>query len=223
MKQPIRYNRSYFTSRDHLDPHIAHALKLFCTANTIKSVLDVGCGTGLLVKFLNQHTITAVGTDKYFKAPGIVTASATKLPFPTSKFDLVTAISVIEHLTPIESVHFIKEAKRVLRPHGFIFLITPNLASPFRLFKDKNWFAYTDPTHVQYFTPDSLSNFLVVHGFNYPSLRFPIDPSVKFDLHLPKFLRWLPGPLNYFLTYLLISSPLSTCRDSFWIAAQKKS
>lgn len=216
------YNRRYFSTHDHLDPHISHALKLFCARNRLRSILDVGAGTGLLVDFLNQHRFQAIGIDKYSKAKNIRPGSATKLPFPKNNFDLVTAISVIEHLTPKESSQFLTEAHRVLKPGGFIFLITPNLASPFRLIKDKNWFAYTDPTHIQYFTPNTLSNLLVTHGFNYPSLRFAIDPSVKFTLHLPGFLRWLPGPLNYFLTYLLISSPLSTCRDSFWISAQKK-
>lgn len=223
MKNNLNYNKQYFNKRDHLDLHIANSIKIFCVNNNLHKILDVGCGTGLLVNFLNQHQLSAVGVDKYFKSQQIINASAVKLPFPKNSFDLVTAISVIEHLTPSQTVKFLSEVKRILKPNGFIFLVTPNLASPFRLLRDKDWFAYTDPTHVQYFTPNTLSNLLIIRGFNYPSFRFAIDRSVKFMLHLPRFRSWLPSWANYALTYLLISSPLSTFRDSFWISAQKKS
>lgn len=215
------YSRQYFHHRDHLDLHIAHALKIFCRDHNLKKILDIGCGTGKLVDFLNFHGFAATGCDKYFSAKNIIRADAAKLPFPSRSFDLITAISVVEHLSLTKADRFLAESFRVLRPTGHIFLITPNFASPFRAIRKSDWFAYSDPTHIHYFTPQSLTQALVGHGFIHPRLRFKIDRTVKFDWHLPAILRPLPAWVKYFLTFLLISSPLSLMRDSFWISARK--
>lgn len=215
------YTPHYFKHRDHLDPYIATSIDIFASLHGLKKVLDVGCGTGLLVHYLTSHGFKSVGCDKYYHHRGIINCSATKLPFPKSSFDLVTSISVIEHLTPHEASLFLTEAYRVLRPGGYIFLITPNFASPFRLLLGKHWFAFSDPTHLTYYTPSSLSHFLTLQGFIAPNLRFVIAKDIVFDWHLPKLVSRMPNLVKYWLTYLLISSPLSTMRDSFWISARK--
>jgi SAM-dependent methyltransferase len=215
------YNRKYFTSHHHLDPHIANSIRLLCTTLGLKKIIDVGCGTGLLVNFLNRHGFQAIGIDKHYKSKNVLPGSAEKVNFPDSRFDLVTSISVIEHLTPHQANLFLCECFRILRPGGHIFLITPNFSSPFRLIRGKQWFAYSDPTHVTYYSPRDLGKLLTLHGFVNPRLRFPIDSSIEFDWHLPKFLRTKNKHITHFLTWIFISSPLSTCRDSFWIAAQK--
>jgi SAM-dependent methyltransferase len=216
------YTKAYFSQRDNLDLHIANSIRLFCTSNHLSKIADIGCGTGLLVEFLRSHGFEAVGVEKYFSAKKtIIKSSATTLPFRSNSLDLVCAISVIEHLTPSESSKFFRETHRVLKTNGFIFLITPNLASPFRALKDDKWFAYTDPTHIHYFTPETLINNLLAHSFNFFQTRFPIDPTVDFSWHLPSVLRFLPKAIKNLITYLLISSPFSTLRDSFWLAAKK--
>jgi 2-polyprenyl-3-methyl-5-hydroxy-6-metoxy-1,4-benzoquinol methylase len=48
------------------------------------------------------------------------------LPFRNNYFDVIIAIEVIEHLYNPD--HAVLEAKRLLRPGGFLILSTPNLA-----------------------------------------------------------------------------------------------
>ena len=225
------YTRQYFEQRDLLIPHMANVIKSLAKSKKLIKVLDVGCGTGRLVKFLNDSGFKAIGCDSSEKAVEkakklnkkgiIIKASASRLPFGKNSFDLITAISVIEHLKKSESENFFKEARRTLKPEGFIFLVTPNFATPLRIIQGKNWFAYKDPTHINFFTPGKLFKMLKRYGFFDPKFLFKIDYDKSLNWEFPSFFLKLPKLTKKILIYLLFSTPLSLIRNSFWIAAQK--
>jgi SAM-dependent methyltransferase len=91
--------------------------------------LDVGCGFGRWTRWLAQRGASAVGVDP---TEGMLEAarrasdasveyrrmSATALDFPDSSFDVVTCITVIQHLEPAEQEAAVAEIARVLRPGG---------------------------------------------------------------------------------------------------------
>ena len=87
-------------------------------------VLEVGCGTGLILGRLARHARTACGIDL---SPGmlrgarergldVVLASATQLPFASNSFDLVCSFKVLAHVPDIRSA--LAEITRVTRPGG---------------------------------------------------------------------------------------------------------
>lgn len=91
--------------------------------------LDVGCGFGRWTRWLAQHGAEAVGVDptepmleaaRRASEPSIEfrRMSATALDFPDASFDLVTCITVVQHLEPGEQEAAIAEMARVLRPGG---------------------------------------------------------------------------------------------------------
>lgn len=224
------YSNKYFNDRDHLDLHLARSIQILASDHKFKKILDVGCGTGRLVRFLNQKGFETLGCDpskeavnfaKKINSKSIKKAPATKLPYKTSSFDLVTSISVIEHLKQKEAEKFLNEAKRVLKPNGYIFIITPNFSSPFRYILGKRWFAYSDPTHINFFTPKSIKVLLTNCGYKNIKFRHKSAYDVLFSWYLPTPLRKLPMPLKNFFNYLMVSSPFSTCRDSLWVSAQR--
>lgn len=225
------YSNKYFEDRDHLDLHLARSIEILAKAHKFHKILDVGCGTGRLVKFLNQKGFKTQGCEPAKEALKIAQninkvklikkASATALPYKTESFELITSISVIEHLTKKEARKFIKEAKRVLKQHGFIFIITPNFSSPFKYLRGNNWFAYKDPSHINFFTPKSIKLLLIDCGYKNIKFRHKSAYNIPFDWYLPSPLRKLPMPLKNCLNYLMVSSPLSTFRDSIWVSAQK--
>ena len=229
------YSQKYFEDRNQLDVLIAEPIKLLMNDLKLKKVLDVGCGTGKLVEFLTKSGFEAFGCDFSIKAVNIARtinkksqikkSSASKLPYRDKTFDIVTSISVIEHLTQKETQMFIKETRRILKDNGFIFLITPNFSSPARYICDQNWFGYSDPTHIQFFTPKTLKILLIKNKFNNIKYKVRIPYMIKSDAYLLPPLRKFPRPIKYFFNfvtnYLLISSPLSILRDSFLIYAQK--
>ena len=225
------YDKRYFQEHDLLSPYLANCIKHIMENHNLKRILDVGCATGRLVKFFNKHGLEAFGCDiadvalrqarKINKKGAIFKASATSLPFKNSSFDFICAISMIEHLTPKEAEKFLKEARRILKPHGFIFLITPNFATPIRLIHGSNWFAYKDPTHVNFYTPKGLSKLLSKFGFGDFQFTFKTIYHPSFDWEFPHFFGKLPKPIKTFCVFLLLSTPLTFIRNSFWLLAQK--
>lgn len=93
-----------------------------------KSVLEVGCGTGLLLKRIETFASEARGVDL---SPGMLAkakarhlqvqeASALALPFPDASFDVVCSFKVLAHVEPIALA--LQEAARVVRPNGTLVL-----------------------------------------------------------------------------------------------------
>lgn len=93
------------------------------------------------------------------------------LPYPDESFDLVTSMDVVEHI--VDPVPWLKEALRVLRPNGQLFLTTPNYASwslnllevtALELVARMQGFSRRD-IHPTKMTPPRLEDFLRQAGF----------------------------------------------------------
>ena len=100
-----------------------------------RRILDLGCGTGYGTAALARATTANVtGIDlapealthatAHYPECRYVQASASALPFKDGSFDLITGFEVIEHL--IDWRDLLKEARRVLAPHGVFLVSTPN-------------------------------------------------------------------------------------------------
>lgn len=89
-----------------------------------RDVLEVGCGTGLILKEIEPFARKAVGLDLsrgmlgQARARGltVVEGSATDLPFADGSFDAVYSFKVLAHVQAIEKA--MSEVARVLRPGG---------------------------------------------------------------------------------------------------------
>jgi ubiquinone/menaquinone biosynthesis C-methylase UbiE len=99
-----------------------------------KNILDVGCGTGETLSFLRDifPKSSLYGVDCSPKAVAfskarlhkkIFKASALKLPFSSNSFDAILFLDVLEHISEHEKA--LREAKRVLKPHGIVIITSP--------------------------------------------------------------------------------------------------
>ncbi len=225
------YSITYYRERNHLDPYLSEAIKMFIIKYNLKKIIDVGCGAGHLVKYLNNQGCYTVGCDPITQAvkmahkinPSnkIIQASANNLPFSEESFDLITAISLIEHLEEPDVELFFHSAYNILRPGGFIFLITPNYFSPFRLILGKKWFGYKDPTHITFFNPLQLKNMLGNSKFVNITTSFKSPKNIDYNPNLPIFMEKWPISLKNFINFCQTESPLSFFRDNLWISAKK--
>lgn len=91
-----------------------------------RDVLEVGCGTGLVLLRLQQFARRARGVDL---SPGmlekaqqrgldVTLGSATALPFPDDSFDVTCSFKVLAHVPDIEKA--LSEMARVTRPGGVV-------------------------------------------------------------------------------------------------------
>jgi glycosyltransferase involved in cell wall biosynthesis/SAM-dependent methyltransferase len=180
----VHYDEDYYAKRipRELDPYLKLLLQnhVMPARNGSVRVLDVGCGLGVYMRHLEEVGYDAYGIDLSSfasKASKQSRASALFLPFRDSCFDVLISTHLIEHLTPVEIGDFLREARRVLKNSGRIFLITPNLWSVVRPFYGKKW--CFDETHVNMFTPASLKTVLRNHGFQGTKISFRVPPIIQ--------------------------------------------
>jgi SAM-dependent methyltransferase len=99
-------------------------------------ILDIGCGTGLMLQWLERYSRGAPVVGLEYSAGGIafcrsrghtalVHGTATDLPFATASFDLVTTFEVLDEI-PDDRPAF-REMARVLRPGGRALVRLPGL------------------------------------------------------------------------------------------------
>jgi ubiquinone/menaquinone biosynthesis C-methylase UbiE len=126
------FSKGYEDNRGDNDPGGYHDLLDELEADFVHrygaghDILEVGCGTGLVLERISQFARTAKGVDL---SPGMLEkakarqldvqeGSATKLPFPDSSFDVTCSFKVLAHVPDIEQA--LAEMARVTRPGGHI-------------------------------------------------------------------------------------------------------
>jgi ubiquinone/menaquinone biosynthesis C-methylase UbiE len=116
----------YFDAINRFDINFARTMWVYDNVRRGSSVLDLGCGEGVLA-LLKRKNIYLAGVDF---SPDLVAqarrngydaacvGSVTDLPFPAASFDYVISLDVFGHVGFGEKDQVLKEIRRVLRPSG---------------------------------------------------------------------------------------------------------
>jgi SAM-dependent methyltransferase len=104
------------------------------------SVLDVGCGVGLMERFLAPCFRRLCGVDLAAEAvreaernvPGaqFLAYDGAVLPFPDGELDVAFAVCVLHHVPPAAWESFVAEMSRVVRPGGLVAVFEHNPWNP---------------------------------------------------------------------------------------------
>ncbi len=104
-----------------------------CETHGTPAVLDVGCGTGRWTRRFSERGLAPVGIDRTADmiriarwknaASPLFVAEVQNLPFDKESFDIVSAVTVIQHIAYSQQNRALKEIVRVLRPNGHLLLI----------------------------------------------------------------------------------------------------
>ncbi len=131
-------------------------------------LLDIGCSQGFYMEGFKRLGYDCVGLDydseslNDLKKQGynVLICVAGKEPFPCkdNAFDFVFCKSVIEHIFPEDISFFVSEIKRVLKPKGIVYILTPHWKRCWRGF-------YDSITHYTPFTKRKLKNQLLYAEF----------------------------------------------------------
>jgi len=117
------------------DAHFWHAPRRALLLDTIAAamlpagarVLDVGCGTGRMVRELQATGLDAYGIDPWAResgldAPRFTVGQAEAIPAPDRTFDAACAFDVLEH---VDDARALAELHRILVPGGWLFASVP--------------------------------------------------------------------------------------------------
>lgn len=83
--------------------------------------------------------------------------------YQSNFFDAVTMQDVIEHVSdPADEA---KEIKRILKPSGFVFIVTPDIGGFWHKILGSLWYHYKPGEHIMYFSQKTLAKVLIDAGF----------------------------------------------------------
>jgi len=134
-------------------------------------LLDLGCGAGILLTAAVGRwdgvgvELSQWAAEQARKRFGlnVVEGTLKEAAFPSSLFDAVTMIDVIEHLPDPRDV--VCEVHRVLRPSGVFFVLTPDIGAIVARLMGRWWWGLR-PAHLYYFSRQTLTALLEANGFN---------------------------------------------------------
>lgn len=147
-------------------------LKPFLPADRNAKILELACGTGLLVDHLQQQGYTAIeAIDRSPEQVDIARSSGlecvrcedadTCLSDKEQCYDMVIAIDLLEHLTKDEVVSLLTAVAKALTPGGGLYIRLPNGAAVLG-----HTMQTSDFTHETAFTPRSLAQALASCGLS---------------------------------------------------------
>jgi SAM-dependent methyltransferase len=113
----------------------------YVSLSPLSRILDLGSGVGSFVVACRQRGLQAIGIEpdrigrgakvsaieiarRRLSEPVFVSGIGEQLPFPDECFDVIVMNQVIEHVADQKKV--IREAARVVRPGGVIYVACPN-------------------------------------------------------------------------------------------------
>ncbi len=134
-------------------------------------VLDVGCNSGEMIKWLKEHKKCKIyGVDKSKtciklckkKNLNVILIDSDVLPFDTGSFDFVLLCETFEHIE--NPIKMLKEIKRVLKPNGILLGSSPHRNTQKYIWHDER------ESHRQYYSEIELTNDLRT-AFNYVDIK----------------------------------------------------
>jgi SAM-dependent methyltransferase len=106
-------------------------LRAFLAPKPGELVVDLGCGSGRALLWNRDFGATMVGIDiaPFFSRDArrdvdLMLGDLRKLPFADNTFDKAWSLDVLEHLSPEALEGMLREANRVLKPGGGLFVYT---------------------------------------------------------------------------------------------------
>ena len=174
------YGPGYFHGEeyaDYLGDELAHRenfrvrfARITALAGTIGSMFEIGCAYGLWLRTAADRGVRAAGIDI---SPEAVCYAAETLGLNATlglfddaliepgEFQAYCMWDTLEHLPHPET--YVAKVSRLLPPCGWLFLTTGDIGSRLARRQGDHWRMIHPPTHLQYFSRDTLARFLARH------------------------------------------------------------
>lgn len=153
-----------------------------------ETLLDVGCGNGFFLKFLQKcgwdtqgievsEAATRIGREEF--GLNIFNGSLEEAEFQDNSFDIVNLSHFLEHV--YDPVATLRETRRVVKDDRLIIVSVQNIDSAnFRLFRSR-WCGHDLPRHMYDFTPATFKKLIEkIENLEVYEIKFMSSPIVLF-------------------------------------------
>ena len=191
--------------RDYFITHRVQPLLTYLSPAA--SILDIGCGTGVFVRFMVDHGFDAFGIDihkpsiEYGKKnlnldDRLSTLIWDDLP-DNKQYDMITAWTVLEHLS--EPEEFLKTCQKLLKPGGILLTEFPTVDSLLFEKTEDGFFWVMPPYHLFLFSKKGAETLLKKADFTPLTYRnmpnnwyFSASLARKLDVDINSALQQTP-------------------------------
>ncbi len=189
---------SELTSEELTEVHQKQYVRYFKDAPG--TVLEIGCGRGVMLRMLQEAGIQAYGIDSSEESVNLCEGKGVKVlqddaahhlaDLPDASLGGIFCAHMIEHMQPEYVIKLIKESHRVLRPGAVFIIITPN-AKDLRT-TERFWM---DISHVRLYPEKLLTAILKKAGFNEIKITEGKEPGRNFLVTIAKKILkiWFMG------------------------------
>jgi SAM-dependent methyltransferase len=182
--------------------------------NTIKNVLEIGPGSGQLIKIIEKklnikkNKITLVEPSKtnaklFFKEGYEVSNKPFEKFYTKKKYDVIIANQLFEHLkNPNLSI---KKFYKLLNPNGLLFIETPSYdCLENKIFEKKLWGGLHAPRHMYIYNKKSIINIFYKNNFRVIKIKNLLSPYTIFET-FKSFL--VKKKINFLIKHISIYNP----------------
>ena len=172
-------------------------------APDLRRVFEIGCAYGFFLDAAESHWEAAgidVAVDAVKYAREVLHVDARSgdfldLPISSGYYDAFCMWDTVEHLARPDA--YLARIRELIRPGGFLFLSTGDIGSRAARRAGASWRLIHPPTHLSYFSRQTISGLLKRYGFEVKTINtMGVHRSVRqtfyslFVMRQPK-LKWL--------------------------------
>ncbi|MEP3379641.1 MAG: class I SAM-dependent methyltransferase [Maribacter dokdonensis] len=166
-------------------------------ANTSKTILDIGCGTGEFLITAKKNNWYTVGVEineaaRNKSSKKNITTYKFVEEVKSSQFNIITLWHVLEHLKDLNGT--ITKISSLLDTDGTLIIAVPNYKSYDANYYKEYWAAYDTPRHLCHFSQKSISTIFENHN-----LKVVRTLPMYFDSYYVSLLseKYKTGKSNY--------------------------
>ncbi len=179
-----------------------------------KEVLEIGCGSGMLLREIKKRGAKITGCEIDRKSCEIANETlganiisniqvSEFLDKNSHKFDLIAMSHVLEHFQ--NPVKILKQLRSAIEENGTLLIVVPNLDGAPKTFLKRYWGYWQVPVHVTHFNRHSISRLIENCGYKVEVVATRNADFMSLGLLISNVLNLKksePGPLTSLLIRL---------------------
>jgi ubiquinone/menaquinone biosynthesis C-methylase UbiE len=168
-------------------------------------VADLGSGAGTIARHLGRRGAQVDSVDLSPNAVECCRRRCADLPdvrfhlgdagdcpaLPAAAFDCATCMDLIEHVGDATMLRVLREARRVLKPGGLLYVYSPNRLHWIERLKARGWLLRQDPSHTNVRAIAQVAGALQGEGFEIVRVARPPSMAPVVSL-LERIWRHVP-------------------------------